>query len=409
MGGLGWIDFSPEHRNRVATVLERMRPEGRVDELGIGVIRDALSDLFFPGTSTIQTRAKYFIIIPRIFKEYQSKYENKKSRPKFRDYLRKRENQIIRDLAEKYKDSGETGIFGSRLIGESKNAELARKPSSIYWTGLRRFRIVRTSLSLTEYVAKQDRQETFADLLAATDNEKGDDWDAGYEDAFGVCLPDNNKDWEAKLSIGLAYEEADFLRNKIIDNHIDTLFGQILNNTRWMNDFVGVRNFREMCDLFLEKDISEEIETYMKLARDFDEIIHGAHIRYNCLLEEKFGSDGGLDEVSAQWDEWWGRITNSGGMVDRFDEERLLDLPRRLKLFTRSFIQQWVDGIRQLKTASTFDRLVIDQERANKGRKARLRPEATEKVDGWVGIDGLHYRFPVARNIVNDIKQGLGV
>ena len=35
-----------------------------LDELGIGLIRDGFSDLFFPGTSTIQTRAKYFFIVP---------------------------------------------------------------------------------------------------------------------------------------------------------------------------------------------------------------------------------------------------------------------------------------------------------------------------------------------------------
>ena len=101
MAGLGWIDFSPEHRNKVATVLDLLRPEGRVDELGIGVIRNALSDILFPGTSTIQTRAKYFLIIPRIFKEFQTKFENKKTKPKLKDFLRERENQIIGVLSEK--------------------------------------------------------------------------------------------------------------------------------------------------------------------------------------------------------------------------------------------------------------------------------------------------------------------
>ncbi|MEX2417466.1 MAG: DUF6361 family protein [Actinomycetota bacterium] len=33
------------------------REEGSVDEIGVGVIRDAFADMFFPGTSTIQTRA----------------------------------------------------------------------------------------------------------------------------------------------------------------------------------------------------------------------------------------------------------------------------------------------------------------------------------------------------------------
>ena len=43
------------------------------------VVRDALANVFFPGTSTIQTRAKYFLIVPRIFKEYEVKFSNKKN------------------------------------------------------------------------------------------------------------------------------------------------------------------------------------------------------------------------------------------------------------------------------------------------------------------------------------------
>ena len=406
MAGLGWIDFSPEHRDKVASVIDLLKPEGRVDELGIGVIRNALSDILFPGTSTIQTRAKYFLIIPRIFKEFQTKYENKKTKPKLKDYLKNRENQIIRILAEKFKDTEELGIIGITLAGTPINRELARKPSSIYWTGLRLFRIIRTSLSLTEYIAKHDKQESFIDLLAITEDEKGDDRDAGYEDAFGVSLPDNNRDWDRELSIDLEYEEAGFLRDKIIDNHSDKLIGQVLKDKKLMDVFVKIRNFRDMCDVFSEKAIPQKTKTHLKLAKDFDEIIHGAHIRYNCLLQGKFGTDAKLNEFSETWDDWWRQITTDG-LVHKFDENQLIELSTTLKTFTRTFVQNWVDGIRKSKPIPFFDRLVTNQERANKGGKARLRVGATERVSDWIGIDGLSYRFPVARTIVNDIKQGL--
>ena len=157
-------------------------------------------------SSTIQTRAKYFLIIPRIFKEFQTKFENKKTKPKLKDFLRERENQIIGVLAKKYSGSEETGIFGITLVGKPGNRELARKPSSIYWTGLRLFGIIRTGLSLTEYISKHDTQHSLIDLLEMTDDQKGDDRDAGYDDAFGVSLPDSNKHWDQNLSIDLTYE-----------------------------------------------------------------------------------------------------------------------------------------------------------------------------------------------------------
>ena len=38
------------------------------DELGIGQVRDAMSDSLWPGTSTLFTRARYFVFIPWCFR-----------------------------------------------------------------------------------------------------------------------------------------------------------------------------------------------------------------------------------------------------------------------------------------------------------------------------------------------------
>ena len=61
---LGWIDFSQEDRKKVLDVINLLQEPGAVDEIGIGLIRDAFANLFFPGTSTVQTIAKYFLIVP---------------------------------------------------------------------------------------------------------------------------------------------------------------------------------------------------------------------------------------------------------------------------------------------------------------------------------------------------------
>lgn len=39
------------------------------DELGTGAVRDAFSDLLFPGVSVLQTRARYLLFVPWIFRE----------------------------------------------------------------------------------------------------------------------------------------------------------------------------------------------------------------------------------------------------------------------------------------------------------------------------------------------------
>ena len=75
---LGWIDFSKEDRQKALDVINLLSEQGAVDELGIGVIRDAFANYFFPGTSTIQTRAKYFLkdIIPDEFRELYETFCN---------------------------------------------------------------------------------------------------------------------------------------------------------------------------------------------------------------------------------------------------------------------------------------------------------------------------------------------
>ena len=66
---IGWVDFSKEDREKVLDVMNLLQEQGAVDEIGIGLIRDAFSNYFFPGTSTVQTRAKYFLIVPYVLQE----------------------------------------------------------------------------------------------------------------------------------------------------------------------------------------------------------------------------------------------------------------------------------------------------------------------------------------------------
>ena len=68
---LGWIDFSKSERSNVLSVLELLSEQGTLDELGIAPIRDGFSELLFPGTTTIQTRAKYFFIVPYALRDLE--------------------------------------------------------------------------------------------------------------------------------------------------------------------------------------------------------------------------------------------------------------------------------------------------------------------------------------------------
>ncbi|MCY4528435.1 MAG: DUF6361 family protein [Chloroflexi bacterium] len=60
------MDSSEHERRSVMELVSALNEPGTLDELGIGTIRDTIADTLFPGTSTIQTRARYFLFIPWI-------------------------------------------------------------------------------------------------------------------------------------------------------------------------------------------------------------------------------------------------------------------------------------------------------------------------------------------------------
>ncbi|QGF22604.1 DUF6361 family protein [Raineyella fluvialis] len=64
MSSVAWLDTSAEEQRRVREVIALFTQKDTLDELGIGQIRDVFSDALFPGITTIQTRAKYFLLVP---------------------------------------------------------------------------------------------------------------------------------------------------------------------------------------------------------------------------------------------------------------------------------------------------------------------------------------------------------
>ncbi|GIJ06972.1 DUF6361 family protein [Micromonospora andamanensis] len=69
--GLSWLDSSRDDQQRMRELLKLFSDAESRDELGIGQVRDAFSDLLFPGTSVLQTRARYLLIVPWCYQEAQ--------------------------------------------------------------------------------------------------------------------------------------------------------------------------------------------------------------------------------------------------------------------------------------------------------------------------------------------------
>ncbi|WP_291321562.1 DUF6361 family protein [Desulfonatronospira sp.] len=218
---IGWIDYSPEHRRKVMTVLQSLAAPGAVDEIGIGQIRDGFSNRLFPGTSTIQTRAKYFFLVPYILMELE---KQKNITP---NALIQKLNNMELELIEPLLKSGEKGV-----IGETAGKNLKRKPSSVYWSGLKTFGIFRyPHLSLEEYaraVCAVRREDLNIRSMGVSDDvsSQGDDSDAAgtsLTGGFWRCPPPP-ENWREHISIHLTYEEALHLRGDIRDRFFELPF-----------------------------------------------------------------------------------------------------------------------------------------------------------------------------------------
>src|SRR2546423_13324607 len=70
---LTWLDYSDRERREMLEIIRLFAEPGTLDELGLGSVRDAFSNLFFPGTSVIQTHARYFLFVPWIYRRLEDR------------------------------------------------------------------------------------------------------------------------------------------------------------------------------------------------------------------------------------------------------------------------------------------------------------------------------------------------
>jgi hypothetical protein len=409
---VGWVDFSPEHREKVKSVIDLLSTPTVIDELGIGVIRDSFSDSLFPGVSTIQTRAKYLLTVPRIFKDYAKLPPHQRRRRRLADYLNEHENLCMKALVATHADDRQEGIIGKRFA--NKQGEVLRKPSSVYWTGIRQFGLIHTNLSLQAFCRKfANPDQPLHDLVQGSDKTKGDDPDAAEPINETINTPSYDDDWIDSLTIHLSPEEASFLSRQIEARVPLTLLGQILLDVKVRRRFLELPsdwNFTTFADdaPFLGK-FPNDLQRIIVAARDFWQLMYGAHIRYNCLVQSRRGTTGLRDEFESLWTNWKSTVTTFPW--ERWDTALIWQLANlhhhRVKDYTIAFVESWLKGIQDNASTESLDALVTRQELRNKKSRARLHPTADVSENKWIGIDDLNYRLNVARTIISDIDSGL--
>lgn len=387
MLNLGWVDFSKSDRDMVLSVLRQLTEPGAVDELGIGTIRDGFSDILFPGTSTIQTRAKYLFIVPYICLKLER--GGKLSPRQFIETLEQNELDLIDILAV----NGADGVIGQR-----SRQTLRRKPSSIYWNALRTYGFLSEPVTLSEYAALSYTKKTASELQKGLGKQKSnneddttDDSDAGMSGAAFWRVPAAKENWRDDLTIELTSNEAAYLRERItsMPGTRDSLLALVLRENRL--DFTKYERFDEIDAL--QSLMSPEMLTDYRLARDFSRFVFGAQIRYNVIYS------GGQNELA---NKLWERYLEERPTVSLSNVQARLGPRSNVMRFLKAFQSA-------LDSESELDNLIIGREKALKGSaRAKLtNKELYQYDDNSVNMMPLVYRLPNVQRIVRDIFEGV--
>lgn len=174
------------------------------------------------------------------------------------------------------------GVIGSRVLPKGW---VARKPSDIYWNGIRTFGIFCDyGLSIPEYVSlavKLKEQKSVSRLGNRNDDAEENDKDDSDAGDIGNIrfwnLPIYHDDWRDNLTIELTQEEAFYLDKQIQKSTKGSLLEYVLKNHIDLNEY---DDFASLTAELSEK-VSEKLAYMMKLACDFNNLVYMARVRYN--------------------------------------------------------------------------------------------------------------------------------
>ena len=199
----GWTYLSREALRDAEAQLQSSG-EGMRDEIGFLLIHSRFADHFFPGTSVLQTRLRYVLFVPWMYRALQER--RKELRGRGAAELETRLAARLRDWAHK---NGQSGVIGER---NTKRMMISR-PSAAYWQALKTWKLIepgnRGRLAWERSLEKVRRK-------GDPELEEEDDEDlVGLVDADFPPAPPEFLEEDREIGFVLGPQERDYLRGKL--------------------------------------------------------------------------------------------------------------------------------------------------------------------------------------------------
>ena len=404
MSTLTWLDSSERERRSVLELVSALNEPGTLDELGIGTIRDTIADTLFPGTSTIQTRARYFLFIPWILQMVEG------GSPRGAAARARRLQMQLRDALVSAHGPNEPGVIG-REAGEV----LQRWPLDIYWLGMARWGIRRYSGSISSYFMSLGRPSPWRQLGRALEEPVEGRRDEASDDIPGnwAPFPPPPDGFPEVASFALTDDEARFLRERVVLTHPDSYLAHILQTNEGVDAYSATYPWNHPT----AHTAPTAVRDWLHDAHLFSLVHQGAVLLYNLMLARKLDNEDNIDEFSAGLATWTESIANAGSDLQRWDRasmwERLLGENPRLRSRTREFADRWHELVSMQTGGSIGDsteaqRLIREREHVLKGARARLTyAEARDRRRGFPMSARLEFRWTQVQRITSDIMSAL--
>jgi hypothetical protein len=403
MSSFSWLDYSESERDKVLKLVSALGDRDTRDELGIGTVRDSFADLLFPGTSTIQTRARYFLFVPWIYLIIEKRLRSNKAAGKdeIAKRLRNEEISLINYLAKSNDPEGTIGIDARKT--------LKRLPSSIYWNGLSAWGIRICNGSQDQYNHALDVHGSPKPLTMRSSE---DPIETGkYQQNWHPGLPSCPKNFPyVETSLSLTGEEAGYLRERIMHNAPGSFLAFLVDQGKsskpvqfpWEHPQVG--------------ELSSRSRKSLQHAQNFSEIINGASLLYNHLLAKASEHNERILEYNKKFADWSMLIQSRQETFQQWDLKEFWEIVysvnSRIPRPTKTFIDTWFDLVLKIDDPQGLldnhqaENFIRDRERFLKRGQARLMNQrALELWGGAAGTNRLNYRWSTVQTILADIQK----
>ena len=400
---LTWLDTSENERRSTLELVAALNEPGTLDELGMGSVRDTFADSFFPGTSTIQTRARYFLFIPWILQMAERGPANRAEAE-----ARRLQLQLCNALDRAH--GANQGV-----IGRESGAALQRWPLSIYWQGLAQWGIRRYPGSTPSYFANLGRPSRWrlvgralAEEVEGTRDEAADGIRSNWSN-----IPHPPPAFPDDATFALTAEEGHFLRERVVYTHPQSYLAHILQTSE-ASDQSAVRF---PWDHPTAQTAPAAVRALLNDACLFSLVHRGAAILYNLMLADAMGSDQQTQDYSNELARWSQDIASAMPDLEHWDRHALWHRLRqgnpRLHPRTTAFADHWftiavANAGRPIGYLPEARRLIRERELALKGTRARLTyAEARDRRRGFPTSARLEFRWTQVQQITADILAGL--